>query len=332
MNQNNQKLRYPVNFVGITNGYSSEHQAIDLGWHDKQDEPIYACADGKVAKIWQDEQFGGGLTLTIEYNNGYKSDFKHLSKVLVSEGQAVTQGQEVAIMGNSGWASAGTHLHYNCYKNGNRVNPLEHTYLYPDQEVSESSKNSVMIYHEEPTTKFNIGDKVVINGNLYKDSNANEPSGKVTNKITYITLIANGSKHPYNTTDNLGWMNESDIKLYEESKDFKFNIGDKVIINGNLYSSSKSTKPSGNVSNKVTYITRVVKGTHPYNTTGDLGWMNESDIQLYEDKNTYIVKEGDTLSSIAAQYNMSWQKLYAKNKFVIGNDPNKIKPGQVLHI
>ena len=109
-----QKLRFPVDFVGITNGYSSKHQAIDLGWHDKQDESIYACADGKVSKIWEDTQFGGGLSLKIEYNNGYSSDFKHLSKVLVNEGQAVTQGQEVAIMGNSGWASAGTHLHYNC--------------------------------------------------------------------------------------------------------------------------------------------------------------------------------------------------------------------------
>lgn len=144
-----QKLRFPVDFVGITNGYSSNHQAIDLGWHDKQDEPIYACADGKVSKIWEDTQFGGGLTLTIEYNNGYKSDFKHLSKVLVSEGQVVTQGQEVAIMGNTGWASAGTHLHYNCYKNGIRVNPLEYTYLYPNQEVCDSDKDKVMIYKQE---------------------------------------------------------------------------------------------------------------------------------------------------------------------------------------
>lgn len=265
MNQSNQKLRYPVNYIGITNGYSSEHQAIDLGWHEKQDEPIYACADGVVDSIWEDTKFGGGLTLTIKYNNGYSSDFKHLSKILVNEGQTVSQGQEVAIMGNSGWASAGTHLHYNCYKNGARVNPLEHTYLYPEQEVCDSDKDKVMIYHEEQTAKFNIGDKVIINGDLYLTANSKKPNGYETNKITFITRIAEDTKHPYNTT-------------------------------------------------------------------GDLGWMNESDIQLYEDKNTYVVKKGDTLSSIAAQYNMSWQKLYAKNKFVIGNDPNKIKPGQVLHI
>lgn len=52
----------------------------------------------------------------------------------------------------------------------------------------------------------------------------------------------------------------------------KFNIGDKVVINGPLYVSSNAASASGNVSNKITIITRKVPGTaHPYNTTGDLG-------------------------------------------------------------
>lgn len=63
----------------------------------------------------------------------------------------------------------------------------------------------------------------------------------------------------------------------------KFKIGDKVIINGNLYASSNATKPSSTVKNKVTYVTRIAKGAkHPYNTTGDLGWMDESSLKLYE--------------------------------------------------
>lgn len=64
----------------------------------------------------------------------------------------------------------------------------------------------------------------------------------------------------------------------------KYKIGDKVVINGSLYTSSTATKPVSSVKNKVTYITRIAKGApHPYNTTGDLGWMNESDIKLYEE-------------------------------------------------
>ena len=64
--------------------------------------------------------------------------------------------------------------------------------------------------------KFKIGDKVIINGNLYKSSNATTPTSTVKNKVTNITRISKGSKHPYNTTGDLGWMDESSIKLYED--------------------------------------------------------------------------------------------------------------------
>lgn len=180
--------------------------------------------------------------------------------------------------------------------------------------------------------KFKINDKVIINGDLYSNSNAKKASGTVTNKITNITRVVEGAAHPYNTTGDLGWMNEEDIKLYEETSKQKFSIGDKVIINGKLYSNSNASKASGTVSNKVTNITRYNEGSlHPYNTTGDLGWMDEEDIQPYTQQ-TYTVKEGDTLSGIASKYGMTWQQLYAKNKFVIGNNPNIIKAGQVLKI
>lgn len=46
----------------------------------------------------------------------------------------------------------------------------------------------------------------------------------------------------------------------------------------------------------------------------------------------YTVVKGDTLSAIAARHGTSWQAVYAANKSVIGPDPNKIFPGQVLVI
>ena len=59
-------------------------------------------------------------------------------------------------------------------------------------------------------------------------------------------------------------------------------------------------------------------------------------IKIYEIDNfnptTYIVKKGDTLSSIAKRYNTTWQTIYNKNKSIIGNNPDIIKPGQVLTI
>lgn len=47
---------------------------------------------------------------------------------------------------------------------------------------------------------------------------------------------------------------------------------------------------------------------------------------------TYTVQSGDNLSKIAKKYNTTWQKIYEDNKDVIGDNPNLIKPGQVLTI
>lgn len=84
---------------------------------------------------------------------------------------------------------------------------------------------------------FKIGDKVIINGGLYVSSMADNPVSYVSNRITYITRIANGSKHPYNTTGDLGWMNECDIKLYEEPKpkpDDKYEVEIELVDKGDL--------------------------------------------------------------------------------------------------
>ena len=87
---------------------------------------------------------------------------------------------------------------------------------------------------------FKIGDKVILNGNIYVSSNATTPANKIVNKITNITRIANGSKHPYNTTGDLGWCDESSLKLYEEDKKFEMEI-ELVDING-LIDVLKNTK------------------------------------------------------------------------------------------
>ncbi|MFE2888122.1 transglycosylase family protein [Streptomyces sp. NPDC059272] len=46
----------------------------------------------------------------------------------------------------------------------------------------------------------------------------------------------------------------------------------------------------------------------------------------------YTVREGDTLSGIAAQHGTTWRKVYAANKAVIGGDPDLIVPGQQLDL
>ena len=104
-----------------------------------------------------------------------------------------------------------------------------------------------------PSDKFNIGDKVVVNGPLYVSSTASSPAGHVSNKVTNITRKNPGSAHPYNTTGDLGWMDESSIKKYEEptpaptptpAPSTELNVGDAVEIigtgNGSAYGGSNT--------------------------------------------------------------------------------------------
>lgn len=73
-----------------------------------------------------------------------------------------------------------------------------------------------------PINKFKIGDKVIVNGPLYISSTAKNSSGRVNNRVTNITRIAANTSHPYNTTGDLGWMNASDIKLYNTPSQNKY--------------------------------------------------------------------------------------------------------------
>jgi nucleoid-associated protein YgaU len=47
---------------------------------------------------------------------------------------------------------------------------------------------------------------------------------------------------------------------------------------------------------------------------------------------TYTVKSGDTLSEIGQQHGVAWRVIYEANKDVIGDNPDKIRPGQTLRI
>lgn len=89
--------------------------------------------------------------------------------------------------------------------------------------------------------KFKIGDKVIVSGPLYVNSNASNATGRVNNRVTNITRYAAGAKHPYNTTGDLGWMDESSIRAYSSnagSSPSSLNVGDsvKIVAQGNANS------------------------------------------------------------------------------------------------
>ena len=61
--------------------------------------------------------------MTIDHQDGYKSQYLHMTHYIVSSGQYVTAGQVIGYMGSTG-ASTGPHLHFGISYAGTYVNPL----------------------------------------------------------------------------------------------------------------------------------------------------------------------------------------------------------------
>ena len=81
--------------------------------------------------------------------------------------------------------------------------------------------------------KYKIGDKVIITGELYYSSNDLKPTSYVKDKKTTITRIAQGARHPYNSTGDLGWCDEKSIKYQEEplvKKEVEIELIDKTSL------------------------------------------------------------------------------------------------------
>ncbi|MBL3643003.1 M23 family metallopeptidase [[Brevibacterium] frigoritolerans] len=68
---------------------------------------------------------GYGNKITINHNNGYKTVYAHLDSIDVKAGQKVEKGMKIGMMGSTGH-STGVHLHFEIYKNGSLVNPLNY--------------------------------------------------------------------------------------------------------------------------------------------------------------------------------------------------------------
>ena len=104
-----------------TKGASTNHRAID--WATPTGTAIWASSGGTVTVAgWQS---GYGYVVYINHPDGNQTRYGHLSKILVSVGQQVKQGQKIALSGNTG-RSTGPHLHFELRVNGTPVNPFNY--------------------------------------------------------------------------------------------------------------------------------------------------------------------------------------------------------------
>lgn len=94
------------------------HHGVDFA--GAEGGPIFTVASGIVAAIKKHPDYGN--MVEIDHGNGYTTRYAHTSKILVSTGQVVNRGQQIAEIGNTG-RSTGPHVHFEVLKMGQTINP-----------------------------------------------------------------------------------------------------------------------------------------------------------------------------------------------------------------
>jgi murein DD-endopeptidase MepM/ murein hydrolase activator NlpD len=107
------------------NGSYGFHTGIDLA--AVRGTPVKAATSGVVLQAGCYKGYGNMVLLKHDYN--VKTRYAHLSKIDVSVGQSVDRGDIIGRVGNTGHVRRrrgrdGSHLHFEVYVAGKRVNPL----------------------------------------------------------------------------------------------------------------------------------------------------------------------------------------------------------------
>ncbi len=98
---------------------------IDIDFYANPNQAVAAVAAGTVTFAGGDPCCSYGYYVVIDHGNGFETLYGHFSKLAVSTGQKVTQGQTIGYGGHTGYAT-GDHLHFEVHLNGAIVNPLNY--------------------------------------------------------------------------------------------------------------------------------------------------------------------------------------------------------------
>jgi murein DD-endopeptidase MepM/ murein hydrolase activator NlpD len=110
----------PISGV-ITDTFNAErnHYGIDIAAKEKS--IVRSVQGGTVVYNGWSPDFGH--VLIIQHSNNFLSVYKHNSVVLKKRGTIVKTGEAIALVGNTGNLSTGTHLHFELWNNGVAINP-----------------------------------------------------------------------------------------------------------------------------------------------------------------------------------------------------------------
>jgi len=127
-------LRWPVD-AGIVSSefgarWGKQHKGIDIA--ADAGEPVYAIADAEVIYAG-DGLRGYGNVVILRHDAQMTSLYAHNSELKVHQGDHVTQGTLISLLGNTGH-STGPHVHFEIREGDTAVNPRT---LLPQSKLAE---------------------------------------------------------------------------------------------------------------------------------------------------------------------------------------------------
>ena len=107
----------------VTQGYDpAMHPFIDIAAPDGT--AVNAVADGTVIYTGWSEDTGD--TIQLQHDSDIISIYKHNDKLIKSVGDKVKAGTPIALVGNTGGLSTGSHLHFELWYKGESMDPAKH--------------------------------------------------------------------------------------------------------------------------------------------------------------------------------------------------------------
>lgn len=106
-------------------GSAGFHYGVDLAAN--RGTPVYASRSGVVVYAGYDS--GYGKTIVLKHGSHFKTRYAHLDKILVKTGDMATRGSVIGAVGATGYirkkGGDGSHLHFEIFYHGKRVDPLQ---------------------------------------------------------------------------------------------------------------------------------------------------------------------------------------------------------------
>ena len=102
-------------------GKREHHDGVDLA--GKDGSKVISVASGVVT--WSSDRYGYGNLVEVNHGNGYVTRYGHNKEILVSVGDKVAKGEDLALMGSTG-RSTGPHVHFEVLYNGRSQDPVKY--------------------------------------------------------------------------------------------------------------------------------------------------------------------------------------------------------------